>query len=140
MSATMARQGGQLQIEQSHMHLALNMAKMAKKGFLHTAIEETKYQIMEPSAEVREEKMRGVESPGHKEVKTAIDRPPAMLRQNHTYGSLPWQNGTTNNPHIQWTRKHTGAPLANLHSQPATEPRQSLPGTPPTLNGNNPGL
>jgi len=33
MSATKARQGGQVQLEQSNMHLALDMAKMAKKGF-----------------------------------------------------------------------------------------------------------
>jgi hypothetical protein len=30
MSATMARQGGRVQLEQSDMRLALNMAKMAK--------------------------------------------------------------------------------------------------------------
>ena len=30
MSATMARQGGRVQLEQSNMRLALNMAKMAK--------------------------------------------------------------------------------------------------------------
>jgi len=34
MSATMARQGGRVQLEQSDMHLALNMAKMAKEGFV----------------------------------------------------------------------------------------------------------
>jgi hypothetical protein len=33
MSATMARQGGRVQLEQSDMRLALNMAKMAKEGF-----------------------------------------------------------------------------------------------------------
>jgi len=32
MSATMARQGGQVQQEQSDMRLALNMDKMAKGG------------------------------------------------------------------------------------------------------------
>ena len=33
MSATMARQGGWVQLEQSYMHLVLNMAKMAKGVF-----------------------------------------------------------------------------------------------------------
>jgi hypothetical protein len=33
MSATMARQGGRVQLEQSDMRLALIMAKMAKEGF-----------------------------------------------------------------------------------------------------------
>jgi len=44
MSATMARQGGWVQLEQSDMRLALNMAKMAKGGFSRTAIEETQQQ------------------------------------------------------------------------------------------------
>jgi len=41
MSATMARQGGLVQLEQSDMRLALNMAKMAKCGFSRAAIEGT---------------------------------------------------------------------------------------------------
>jgi len=60
MSATMARQGGRVQLEQSDMHLALNMAKLGKGGFSHTAIEEMQFLIKKPRAEVREEKMRGV--------------------------------------------------------------------------------
>jgi len=39
MSATMARQGGRVQLEQSDMSQALNMAKMAKEGFSCAAIE-----------------------------------------------------------------------------------------------------
>jgi hypothetical protein len=66
MSATMARQGGRVLLEQSDMCLALNMAKMGKEGFSRAAIEETKYLLKIPRAEVREEKKRGVEFPGHK--------------------------------------------------------------------------
>jgi len=55
MSATMARQGGRVRLEQSDMRVLLNMAKMAKEGFSHTAIEETKYVIKIPRAAVREE-------------------------------------------------------------------------------------
>jgi len=40
MSATTARQEGRVQLEQSDMHLTLNMAKMAKGGFSLAAIEE----------------------------------------------------------------------------------------------------
>jgi len=40
MSATIARQGGRAQLEQSNMRLALNMAKMPKGGFLCAALEE----------------------------------------------------------------------------------------------------
>jgi len=75
MSATMARQGGRVQLEQSDMRLALNMAKMAQEGFSRATIEETKYLIKKPRAEVREEKKQGVEFPGHKKVKAAIQTP-----------------------------------------------------------------
>ena len=83
MSATMARQGGRVQLEQSAMRLALIMAKMAKGGFSRTATEETKQLIRKPHAEVRVEKKRGVELPGHKKVKAAIGRHPAMVCKNH---------------------------------------------------------
>ena len=61
MSATMAMQGGWVQLEQSDMHLVLNMAKMAKEGFLHTTTEETQYHIKKPRAEVREQKKQRIE-------------------------------------------------------------------------------
>jgi len=38
MSATMARQWGQVQLELSHMRLALNMAKMSKGGFMYATV------------------------------------------------------------------------------------------------------
>jgi hypothetical protein len=40
MSATMARQGGRVQLEHSDMRLALNMAKMDQGGYTCTGIEE----------------------------------------------------------------------------------------------------
>jgi hypothetical protein len=83
MSATMARQGGRVQLEQFNMPLALNMAKMAKGWFLHAAIEEMQYLIKKHHTEVREEKKRGVEFPGHKTVKAAKERHLAMLCRNH---------------------------------------------------------
>jgi len=45
MSATMVRQGGRVQLEQSDMRLALNRAKMAKEGLLRAIIEDTQYVI-----------------------------------------------------------------------------------------------
>jgi hypothetical protein len=89
MSATMARQGGRVQLEQSDMRLALNMAKMAKGGISRAAIEETQQLIKKPRAEVREEKKRGVEFPGHNKVKAAIEIHPAMVCENQTDGCLP---------------------------------------------------
>ena len=53
MSATMARQGGRVQLEQSDMRRALNMAQMAKGGFSHSAIEETQFLIKKPLTEDR---------------------------------------------------------------------------------------
>jgi len=131
MSATMARQGGRVQLEQSDMRLALNMAKMAKEGFSRAAIEETNYLFKKPRAEVRKEKKRGVEFPGHKEVKVALQRHPAKLRQNQTSGCLPCQNGTAKNPQSRWGRKGTGTPPPNRRREPTPEPTPPLPGTPP---------
>jgi hypothetical protein len=60
----MARQGGRVQLEQSDMRLALNMAKMAKGGFSRAAIEETQQLIQIPRAEVREERSGVLSFPG----------------------------------------------------------------------------
>ena len=110
MSATMARQGGRVQLEQSDMRLALNMAKMAKGGISRAAIEETQQLIKKPRTEVREEMKRGVEFPGHNKVKAAIEKHPAMVRENQTDGCLPCPNGTAKNPETRWRRKGKGAP------------------------------
>jgi hypothetical protein len=56
MTATMARQGGRIQLEQSNIWLALNQANMVKSSFLRSIIEETQNPIKQPLAEVREEK------------------------------------------------------------------------------------
>jgi len=56
MSATMAMQGGRVQLEQSNICLALNMAKMAKTGFSRAAVEEMQNVIKKPCSEVREGK------------------------------------------------------------------------------------
>jgi Fe2+ transport system protein B len=52
MSATLARQGGRAQLEQSDMCLALNMANMANGRFLRVSIEEMQQLIKKPCAEV----------------------------------------------------------------------------------------
>jgi hypothetical protein len=134
MSATMARQGGSVQLEQSDMRLALNIAKMAKGGFLLAAVEEMQYLIKKPRAEVREEKKRGVEFPGHIKAKAAIARHLAMLRQNQMPGCLPCENATAKNPQTRWRHKGTGAPPPNRRRQqnpePTPETTPPLPGTP----------
>jgi hypothetical protein len=119
------------------MRLALNMAKMAKGGFSRAAVEETQQLIKKPRAEVREEKKRGVEFPGHKKVKATMERHPAMVYQNHTAGCLPCQNGTAKNPQTRWRRKGTAAPPP----EPAAPlpGRPSPPGTPPAPPGDTEG-
>jgi hypothetical protein len=111
MSATMAREGGWVQLEQFDMRLAMNMGKMVKGGISRAAIGETQQLIKKPRAEVREEKKWGVQFPGHNKVKAAIKRHLAMVCQNQTDGCLPCQNGTTITPEIRWRRNGKGAPL-----------------------------
>jgi hypothetical protein len=48
----MVSQGGRVQLEQSDMRPALNMAKMAKREFSHAAIDETQQRIKKPRTEV----------------------------------------------------------------------------------------
>ena len=72
MSATMARQGGRVQLEQSNMRVRFNMAKMAKGGFSCTPMEQTHFLIIKPHTKVQEEQIPGVELPGHNKVKAAI--------------------------------------------------------------------
>jgi len=131
MSATMARQGGRAQLEQSNMCQALNMAKLAREGFSRAAIEETKYFIKTPRAEIREEKKWGVEFPGHNKVKASIQRHPAMLRQNQMSGCFPCQIGSAKNPQTRWRRKGTGAPPPTRRRVRTPEPTPHPPGTPP---------
>ena len=74
----MARQGGGVQLEQSDIRLLMNMAKMAKSGFLRATIEETQYAIKKHRADVREVKMWGFEFPGHKKVLAANRKTPGI--------------------------------------------------------------
>ena len=112
---------------------------MAKEGFSCAAIEETKYLIKQSRAEVREETKRGVEFAGHKEVKAAIQRHPAILRQNQMSGCLPCRNGAAKNPQTHWIRKGTGAPPPARHREQIPEPTPPPPVTPPAPTGNTSG-
>jgi hypothetical protein len=71
---------------------------MANVGLSGAAIEETQQLIKKPQPEVREEKKRGVELPGHNEVKAAMERHLAMVHENQMDGCLPCPNGTAKNP------------------------------------------
>jgi len=127
MSATMARQGGRVQLEQSDLRVALNTAKMAKGGFLCAAIEETQSPMKKPHTEVKDEQKWGVEFLGHRKVKAAMERHSAMLHQNHTNRCLHCPNAAATNLQTQWTHKWTGAPPPDRHRQPTLESTPSLP-------------
>ena len=103
----MARQSGCVQLEQADMHIALNMVNMAKNGISRAGIEEMKNLIKKPWAEIREEKRRGVELPGHKSVKAVIEKHPSMIYDNHLPGCLLCQNQVAWNPYTRWRCKGT---------------------------------
>jgi hypothetical protein len=139
MSATMATQGGRVQLEQSNMRLVFNMAKMAEEGFSRAAIEEMKYLMKKPPAEVREEKKWGVEVPGLKKVKAAIQRHLEMLCQNQMSCCLPSHIGTTKNLHSRWRCRGTAAPPPARRREPTPHLNPPTPGLPTTPTGNTSG-
>jgi hypothetical protein len=103
----MAWQGGQVQLEQSHMHLVLNMAKKATAGFL---ARHTQYLIKNPYAEVQDEKKHDVMFPGYIIVKAATQRHPALVLDNLMDGCPRFQNGTANTPQTCQRWKGTATP------------------------------
>ena len=109
-SATMAMQGGWVQLEQSDRYLALHMGKVAQGGFLHTSIEGTEYLIKNPQVEVQEEKKHGVVFPCHGNVKNVIERHLAMVRENRNDSCLRCQNRTAQHLLTCWRCKSMGAP------------------------------
>jgi hypothetical protein len=139
MSATMARQGGRVQREQSNMRLASNIAHMAKDNISHTAIEETKYLMKKPHTEVGKGTKWSADFPGNKTLRAAIQRHLAMLRQNQTSGCLPSKHGTAKNPQTSWRRKGTGAPPPARHIVRTPEPNPPPPDTVSANTGNPSG-
>jgi len=126
MSATMVKQGGRVQLEQSDMHLALNMATLAKEGFLRAASEEMQQVIKKQHAEVREQKQRGVVFHRHNMVKAPIEWHPAMVQENQTDGRLLCQISTAKNPRTLRRCKGRGTPPPR-----PVPPRPGMPPAPP---------
>jgi len=103
---------------------------MPQGGFSHATIEETQYLIKKPRAEVRKEKKRGVEFPGHKKVNSAMESYPAVIRQNQWDGCLPRQDGIARNPHTRCKHKGMGAPPPVRRRHQTPNPPLSTAGTP----------
>jgi len=139
MSATMARQGGRVQLEQSDMRFSLNMPKMAKEGFLRATVEETQFLIKTPQWKVKEEMKLGVGYSGHNTVKAAMERQPATLWENQIDSCYPCQNGTAGDPQTCWRHKGMGAPAPEWLRQPTPEPIARPSGTPSLPPGDNEG-
>jgi len=135
MFATLARQGGRVHLEQSDIHLALNLAKMPERQFSCGAIEETQQLITKHPTQVQERMKREVEFPCHHKVKAAIERHPAMVYKNQTDSCLPCQNGTAKNLPSLWRRKGSTDPLPELVAPPPRTPPP--PGTPHALPGDS---
>jgi len=138
MSATMARQAGWVQLEQSDMRLASDMARMATGGFSCAGIEEPQYLVTQLHTEVQEETKRGVEFPGNRKVKDALEKDPAMHHENHTDGSLPCPNGNVMNLQTHWRRNGT-ASTPDWHRWPTPEQMPPMPGSPPVPPSGNAG-
>jgi len=68
-------------------------------------------------------------------VKAAIERHPAMLRQNQTARCLRCQNGTAKNPQTRWIPKGTGTPPPYRLRQPTPEATPPPPKMPPAATG-----
>jgi hypothetical protein len=79
MSATMARQGGQVQLEPSGIHLSLDMAKMPTGWFSLTPIEEAQQLIKTPCTQLHVDIECGVVFSGHNKVKATIKNHLAMV-------------------------------------------------------------
>jgi len=126
MSATMARQGRWVRLEQSNLRLAMNMANMAKEVLSRAANEEMQQLIKKPRAEGREQKKWRFVFPEDNQVTAAIERHLAMVQENQMDGCLPCQNGTAKNPQTRWRRKGTSAPPPRL-----VLPRPGSPPAPP---------
>jgi len=139
MSAAIARQWGRVQLEQSDLWLGFKMAKMVKGVSSRAAIEETKYLITNPRAEVWEEMKRGVEFRRHRKLKAAIERHPAMLCQNQTNTCRPCQIGTAKTAQTRSRHNDMGAPPPDWHWQPTPEQTAPRLGPPPAPPGEDEG-
>jgi len=114
MSATMARQLGWVQQEQSDICVGLNMAQMATYRCWYAGILETQYRIKNPRANIREAVKPGVEFSGHSSVMSAIEQHHAIVCQNQMDSWLPCQIGTAQNLQTCGRHKCNCAPQSNL--------------------------
>ena len=139
MSATVARQGGQIQLEQSDMQLVLKMVKTAKGGYSQAAMEKMLFHIPKHHAVVQPEARWGVELPEHRKVKTVIEIQPSMFHETQTPGYLPCKNCRAKHLQSRWRCHGTFEPPLDPHRQPIPEPKPHPPRIPPAVPSNDKG-
>jgi len=133
----MARQGVWVQLEQSDMHLASNMAITANEGYSHTALEQYQLVIMKCHTKVWEERIQGAQLAVDRMVTGVIERHPAMVCENQTDGCLPCHIATPRNPQTWWRCKVTSASQPDwcrILIQEPTAPASGMPPAPPCEN------
>jgi hypothetical protein len=104
VAATMCKHAGRVQLEQSDLRLTMNIMDKSVNGLSSANVDETLDIIRKPRAELREEKRRGVEFKGHKNVKSVMKVHPAMNKRNELEGCLTCQNNVPHNPATRWKR------------------------------------
>jgi len=144
MSATMARQGGRVQLEQSDRCLALNMVEMAKGEFSHSAAEAMYFLIKKPPAEPREDKRREEkrrEEPGcslswqWKDECSNRVTPGYALSKPHCQMPFIAPMALEWNRRHEWHAKGTSAPPPNGYRHMTPEPMPQLPKMPHSPTG-----
>jgi hypothetical protein len=87
----MARQEGQVQLEQSDISHALNIAQMLKGWFSHNRIGEAQQLIQNPEVKVRAEKKRRMIFPRYRDVTAVLVSHPALRQENRMDGCISWK-------------------------------------------------
>ena len=88
------------------------------------------YLLKKPRTKVQEERKWGVEFPGDRKVKAAMERHPAMVHESLTHGCLPYQYCVAKNLQTHWRRNGMDVTPLDRHSHPTPEPKPPLPRTP----------
>jgi len=139
MFAPLQREGGQVQLEQPDLRLALNMATMLELEYMRATMEDRQRRFKQLLAKVQKQNMQGVEFPAYKHVKAAMEIPWAMVRKNQMNVCLPCQNGTAQNQQTCRRKKGIGAPQPDQPRGPTSEHMPCPPGLPPVPPSDNEG-
>jgi len=137
MSAAIARHGDWVQLEQSNMHLALKIPKMATGGFSCTTMEETQYSLPKPHTEVWEVTKLGVNICVCRNINATMRKHLTTVWELQMDRCLLQPNGTANHPQTPWRCIGADIPPPDWLRQPTLEPMLLPAETPPTRLSDN---